>query len=160
MLLYFEEKRDKEGKLQIRQQWKDWYVTYEPADVLTDRNARRQELVAIRTYKTFLVVIAVLLGVYSYLAIAKDITTEVAVQDGMKVLKVIGPQSWCLFAAYNITVLLYYSNWFISTIKSGYDYILIILFCKCCRAFDNQRLETTFKPTWDMTEPKKKMIAL
>jgi len=159
--LYFESERDDDGKLQLRKQYKDWFVTYEPADDLTNHNAWRQaKFLQTCTLQLILVVLAVLLGGYSYLAIARDIETEAAVQDGMEVLKGIGYVDWCLFAAYNIIVLLYFWKSLISTIKSGYNYILFFLYGECCKSIENENLETTFKPTWNRTDLEKHDVAM
>jgi len=159
--MYFEDELDEDGRLQVRKRCKDWFVTYEPVDDITNQNTWRQKkFLQLCSYQFCLVVLAILLGGYSYLVIGKDIDTEVAVQDGIKVLTAIGPLSWCVFAAYNIIVLIYYQNWFIGTIKSWYNYVLIVLFCKCCRAYDNQKIETTFKPTWDRIEQGKGRVVM
>jgi len=101
------------------------------------------------TYQHVLVIAAITTGVYSYLSIGKDIETEVAVQDGLKVLENVGSFERFVFAVYNITVLIYYHKLLVHKFKSGWNYILSVIFCKWCRTSDDQRIETTFKPTWN-----------
>jgi len=145
---YFEDKIDEDGKLRIRKQYKDWYVTHEPVDDISDQNASMKE----KRFQKCLVIVAVGLAIYVYLAIAKDIETEVAVQDGIKVLKDVRIADWFIFAIYNLVVVVYYRKRLISSLKSWWSYIRSALFCECCRVMDNPSLETTFKPTWDKFE--------
>jgi len=158
---YFEETLDEDGKLQTRKQYKHLYVTHESVDDNTDQNAwMREEFCSNCTYQLLLVIVAILLGMCSYLAIAKDIETEVAVQDGIKVLEGVGFFEWFIFAIYNLVVLGYYRKWFISSFKSGLSYIRSALLCECCKLFDNPNLETTFKPTWDNTGRDKNYVLM
>jgi len=148
---YFKDKKDGEGKLEVKKpDMKEWYVTFVPGDDNTNQDAwREKELFYKITLQMLLVLIAVITGIYSYLSIAKDIETKVAVQDGINVLKGVRTRAWCVFVLYNVVVLVYYWRSFWNSIVSGLHYTLISLRCDCCRVSGNQHLETAFKPTWD-----------
>lgn len=159
--IYFEEKSKDETKLQIKQVYKKYFLTFEPTRDCTNQNSWRQgklivwrhgKLTYIFTYQHFFVLAAITLGIYSYLAIGKDIETEVAVQNGMEVLEDVGPIERLAFAIYNIIVMLYYHESLINSLKSGWNSILSVIFCKWCKASQDQTMETTFKLISDRTE--------
>jgi len=159
-LKYFDEKFDEDGKLQIRKPYKDWYVTHAVDNITTQNTSMKEKLFHTSSSQLFLVIIAVLLGIYAYLAIAKDIETEAAVQDGIEVLKGVGLLEWYLFAVYNLLVLAYYRKIFVSSIKSFWGCIRSALFFECCTVLDNPSLETTFQPTWEKTEQGKNDVPM
>jgi len=127
--------------LQIKEQYrnKNYFVVSEPLHDLTDRNYWRKG-----KYQWFLVLAAITLGLYSYLAIGRMVETEEAVQEGMNVLKDVSAFQWLAFAVYNVVVLVYYHKSVIDSIKSGYNYTLSVLFCMWFRTSDDRNLETTF----------------
>jgi len=108
------------------------------------------------TFQMLLVLIAVVTGIYSYISIAKDIETKVAVQVGLNVLMDVRASAWGVFVTYNIIVLVYYWRSFWNSIVSGCHYTLSALHCNCCRASDNPCLETAFNPTW--VRPRRSLI--
>jgi len=128
--------------LQIKEQYrnKNYFVISEPVPDLTDQSNWRKGIC-----QWLLVLSAIILGLYSYLAIGRKVETEEAVQEGMNVLEDVTFFQWLAFAIYNIVVLVYYHKSVINSIITGYKYILSVLFCVWCRASDNSNLETTFK---------------
>jgi len=151
--IYFQEKSHDASELQINQEYKEYFLTYEPICDRTDQNSWRQaKFIYTFTYQHFLVFAAIILGIYSYLVIGKDIETEAAVQHGLEVLKDVGSFQWLVFAVYNITVLVYYHKPLVNSLKSGWNSILSVIFCKWCTASQDQTMETTFSPTWDTTK--------
>lgn len=127
--------------LQIKEQRnKDYFVISKPLLDLTDLNNWRKG-----GCQWFLVLAAIALSLYSYLAIGRMVETEEAVQEGMNVLKDVSFFQWLAFAVYNVVVLVYYHKSVINSMKSGYKYILSVLFCTWCRTSDKRNLETTFK---------------
>ena len=85
---YFENEVSDNGKLEVKPKYKNLIYTEQPVDDESNRNEWRQ-IVVVRGYtlQVFLVGIALISGIYSYLAIAQGIETEVAVQVGLDVLK-------------------------------------------------------------------------
>jgi len=138
--IYFESESHN-GILQIKEQYrnKNYFVISEPLLDLTDQSNWRKGIC-----QWFLVLAAIILGLYSYLAIGRMVETEEAVQEGMNVLEDVSFSQWLAFAIYNVVVLVYYHESVISIIITGYKYILSVLFCMWCRASDNRNLETTF----------------
>jgi len=165
--IYFEKSQDN-SKLHIKDEYKDYFLTYEPLCDSTNQNVWRQggliyirrhgKVIFIFTYQHFLVFAAIILGIYSYLAIGKDIETEVAVQNGMEVLKDVGPIERLVFAVYNIIVLVYYHKSLVNSLRSGWNSILSVIFCKWCRASQDQTMETTFRPIGERSELCKKDV--
>jgi len=131
------------GVLQIQGPGERYFVPCEPMKDLTNQNPWREG-----GYQWFLVVAAIALGIYSYLAIGTKVETEEAVQEGMKVLEDVGYSQWLAFAAYNLIVLIYYHRLLINNIKSGWSVFVSVLFCSWYGASGKLKLETTFKPTW------------
>jgi len=147
---YFEEKVPDDTKVQIRKEFEDYFLRYEPICDRTNQNAWRQgKLIGIFTLQHFLVSAAITLGMFSYLFIGKDIETEVAVQNGMKVLTDVGSFELSVFAGYNIIVLVYYHHSFVNSLKSGWNSILSVVFCKWCKTSQDQTMETTFRMRLD-----------
>jgi len=147
---FFEKNFDGDGKLRLKKQYNDWFVTHMPIDDATDESAwMKKKLFCNCTYQLLLVIAAVLLAMYSYRIIASDIETDEAVQQGIQVLKGTGVFEWVIFALYNVLVLTYYSKGVINSMKSGLTFIRSALCCECCKVLENTCLETTFKPTWN-----------
>jgi len=160
---YFDEDEDGKLKPKADAHCEGWYVTFVPADGHENPNAWRQYkffnisfcCVSKRFYITWqmlLVIIAIITGVYSYLYIARDIETQVAVQEGVKVLEDVTLEACIAFAIYNIVVLIYYWRSCWNSIVSGLYYTIFALRCGCLRASENTCLETVFKPTWTMKD--------
>jgi len=139
--IYFEEELV-DGKLQTKEPYKNYFVTFEP--LLKKGNSWR-----IGKCQWFLVLAAIALGGYSYIAIGRKVETEEAVQKGMEVLKAVDFFQWCSFAGYNLIVIVYYHRLLINNIKSVLKGIISFLSCVWCKSSDDLRLESTFKPTWD-----------
>jgi len=152
---YFENERSDDGRLQVKQLYKDLYVTKQPVDDETNRNDWRQSMLPCGcTLQMILVVIALVSGIYSYLAVAKDIETKVAVQEGLGVLKKVSLTAWTVFVVFNLVVLIYYWRSCWDSLLSGARTLTSMLgmLCSCCVSRRNQNLETVFKPTWTQRE--------
>jgi len=158
-----------EDKLRIKDDdhFKDWWLIFEAADDNKDQDNWRQEpLIYLRrtpskdfyiNWQIILVMFAVITGIWSYVSIAMDIETKVAVQEGFDVLDNVGVSAWCVFIIYNIVVLIYYWRSFWNSALSGWHYTLSALRCECFSDSDNQ-LETTFTPIWSQNERSSKIV--
>lgn len=109
-----------------------------PLNEPTDQNSWRKGLP-----QWILVLLAITLGLYSHLVIGRKVETEIAVLEGMEVLKDVRFFQWLAFATYNLVLLVYYHQLVIKYIKSGCSFFRSVLFL-WCRTSDND-LETTFK---------------
>jgi len=136
--MYFEKER-KDDILQVKEQHKDknYFVASKPLNDLTGQNSWREGT------QWFLVLVASILGLYSYLSIGRMVETAAAVQEGLTVLEDVSFLQWVAFCVYNFVILVYYYQLLINKIKSGCDFILRFITCKWCRTPDF-RLETTF----------------
>jgi len=139
MSMYF---KKQDGILQTEKAYESFFVTFEPIPTKNDNSWRKGK------YQWFLVLAAIILGIYSYMVIGRKVETEEAVQEGMKVLEDVGFLQWFAFAVYNLIVLVYYNRLLIKNIKSCYRAIVSFLFCAWCGVSDDPKVETTFKPTW------------
>jgi len=138
-------------KLKVRDEYKSLFVAECPVDDESNKSNWRQ-IVVVRgcTLQLLLVVIALVSGIYSYLAVAQDIETEVAVQDGLGVLKNVSKTAWAVFVLFNLVVIIYYSNSCWNSLISGYRTVkaMVLILFTCCVNRRNLKLETAFKPTW------------
>jgi len=151
---YIECESSDDYKLKVKDLYRNLYVTEQPVDDETNRNNWRQySLFFGCTVQMFLVVIALLSGIYSYLAVAKDIETEVAVKVGLDVLKNVSLTGWAGFIVFNIVVLVYYWTSCWDSLLSWTRTLTSVLgmLGRCCVSRRNQKLETVFKPTWTHT---------
>jgi len=140
-----------EGTLQVKEKYRNrnYFITFKPLHDRTDRNDWRKG-----KYQLLLVLAAMILGYYSYLAIGRVVETEDAVLEGFSVLKDVSLSQWYAFALYNIVVLVYYHTSVMNSIYTSCSFIHSVLFCKWCRASNNLYLETTFK-IMDKPKPKR-----
>jgi len=148
---YFVEKKDEESKVRLRDnnELKEWFVTFSPPEDSKNQDLwMKTELFHKISLQMLFVVVAVVTGIYCYLSIAQNIETRVAVQEGLSVLNPVSGLNWCVFALYNIVLLIYYGSSFWGSISSGWHYTLSALRCTCFRASDNNSLETAFNPMW------------
>lgn len=144
---YFENVSDN-GKLKVKPEYKNLFFTERPVDDESNHNDWRQNVVVRDcTLQVFLVVIALVSGIYSYLAIAQGIETEVAVQVGLDVLKNVSSVAWAVFVVFNLVVLIYYCRSCLDTLISGFRFLTSLL-SRCCATPRNVNLETAFEPTW------------
>jgi len=139
MKMYFKKDKDHDGKLRVVSQFEKFYVTEEPLRQTATKDIWRQKL----SYQMCLVLISLLSGLYSYLKVAKDIETEVAVQTGLGVLKNVSDFAWLTFTIYNLTVLIYYRRSCWDSLISGFRSLRLML-SKCGRISSNKSLETEF----------------
>lgn len=145
---YFENERH-DGKLTVKPQYTNLFITEQPVENETDRNAWRQSVCLCGcTFQMLLVIIALFSGIYSYFSVAQDIDTEVAVQVGLDVLTDVSVSAWLGFIIFNLVVLVYYWRACWDSLISGFRGLISML-CICCASPKNQNLETVFKPTWD-----------
>jgi len=148
---YFAKGHD--GIMEVKSHYKNLFIAAQPVEDETDRNAWRQRVFRCGcrcgcTYQMFLVIVALLSGIYSYLSVAQNIDTELAVQEGIDVLKDVSLNAWAGFLVFNLAVLIYYWRVCWDSLISGFC-TLTSMFCNCCASSKNQDLETVFKPTWN-----------
>jgi len=165
---YFDE-RDGILRLKDDDNFKDWWLIFEAADDSKDQDEWRQKKwFSVRwkhsqsedffiNWQIVLVMLAVITGIWSYISIAMDIETKVAVQQGFNVLANVGVSAWCVFIIYNIVVLIYYWRSFWNSALSGWHYTLSALRCECFSDSHSQ-LETTFTPIWSQNDKSSKSV--
>jgi len=107
------------------------------------------------TAQMVLVAIAICSGLASYFGIARNISTEEAVEDGVDTLKTIQTKYWIAFGVYNLVVVIYYWKTLVSSFGSVMSQVAGLLTCVCFRMKkSNVPLETAFKPTWHVNSKR------